>query len=273
MEPLDILMICHNNELYFQHIFPILYKNLESLGVHWYIYENNSTDNTVKILERLDKKLSNMTLITQNTIRYKNKYINITLARTYLTNWYFQNIKQDSKWVIWLDTNIILDNKSILTLLESSRRNPLGKMFTSFTNYIHNNNISYYYDILAYNYGKFFRTSKSPNLTWDDIVLDNFSINQHNSVDTNNESKILTGFGGLALICRESLKKTVWKLNRCNNISNLRIPQAIVCEHWAFQKELGCIYMVKNTDTLWFMDSIFQDNTKINEIKKKLEFF
>lgn len=275
MEKLDILMICCNNELYFQHIFPILHQRLESLGVNWYVYENNSTDGTVEILEELDRKLSNLTLINQNTLRYQNKYINIMFARKNLTNWYFQNVKTDNKWVIWLDTNILLDDKSITSLLESSQRNPKGKMFTSFTDYLHENNSKYYYDILAYNYGKFFRTSISPTLMWHDICCDNLSLNQDDSIDVNLESKILTGFGGLALVCRESLGKINWKLQRCLSVNNLRIPPVIVCEHWAFQEELrdlGNIYMVKNTGTLWFMDHVFRDSRKMTDIKKKLDF-
>ena len=51
-------------------------------------------------------------------------------------------------------------------------------MFTSFTDYLHNSSCKYYYDILAYNYGKFFRTTKSPSLTWNDICADNFSLNE-----------------------------------------------------------------------------------------------
>ena len=274
MENLDILMICFNNEMYFQHIFPLIHRKIKSVSVNWYVYENNSTDRTLEMLEELDRKLSNFTLISQKTLRYQNKYINIMLARKFLTNWYFQNVMNTNKWVIWLDTNILFNDKSIIALLDSSRRNPDGKMFTSFTDYLHNSSCKYYYDILAYNYGKFFRTTKSPSITWRDICADNFSLNEEGRIDQNLESKILTGFGGLALVCRESLGKINWKLHRCLSVSNLGIPPVIVCEHWSFQEQLrsiGNIYMVKNTGTLWFMDNIFQDMEKIKNIKKKLD--
>ena len=195
------------------------------------------------------------------------------LARSNLTNWYLENIESKTDWVIWLDTNIILNEKSILALLESSRRNINGKMFTSFTNYLHQYDNIYYYDILAYNYGKFFRTSKSPNLTWDDIVLDNANLNKKNkSVDL--DVKILTGFGGLALVNLEIIKNIKWKLHRSVMATNPNISSLIICEHWNFQeilRNIGEIYMVKNTDTLWVMDKNYQDPKYITEIKKKLD--
>ena len=49
----DILMICCNNEMYFQHIFPPVHRKIQSFDVHWYIYENNSTDQTLKLFRRV----------------------------------------------------------------------------------------------------------------------------------------------------------------------------------------------------------------------------
>ena len=48
---LDFLLICKNNENYFKYIFPILIKKINILDPVFYIYENNSTDNTKKLLE------------------------------------------------------------------------------------------------------------------------------------------------------------------------------------------------------------------------------
>ena len=271
-ENLDILMICHNNEFYFQHIFPKIYKKLDNSRVRWFIYENNSTDKTVELLKKLEKDLSNLTFISKNSLKYLNKYVNIMLARKNLTNWYLNNIDTKTEWILWLDTNIIINEKSIIALLDSKNRNLNGKMFTSFTNYLHSNKEIYYYDILAYNYGKFFKTNKSPNLTWEDIILDNHKINQNES--NNLEVKILSGFGGMALVYLDMIKKIEWKLHRTKNVTNTRIPAVIVCEHWSFQENLrdfGDVYMVKDTNTLWLMDKNFQDNSNIFEIKKILD--
>ena len=59
-EKLDILMICRNNELYFQNIFPKIHKKLDNLEVRWFIYENNSTDKTVSFLKTLIKLFSSI---------------------------------------------------------------------------------------------------------------------------------------------------------------------------------------------------------------------
>ena len=271
-EKLDILMICRNNEFYFQHIFPKIYKNVNYLEVRWFVYENNSTDKTVNFLKKLDRDLSNFNFISKNSLRYDNKYINIMLARMNLTNWYLENVNSKTEWILWVDTNIIFNDKSIISLLDSKNRNPIGKMFTSFTNYMHQNDTKYYYDILAYNYGKYFRTAKSPNLTWEDIILDNFKFNDSKS--NNLEVKILTGFGGLALVDLDIINKIKWTLHRTPLVTNPRIPAVIVCEHWAFQEKLrkfGDIYMVKNTNTVWLMDKNFQDDTDILKIIKMLD--
>ena len=39
------------------------------------------------------------------------------MLEKYLTNWYFQNVKNNNKWVIWTNTNILLNDKSITSLL------------------------------------------------------------------------------------------------------------------------------------------------------------
>lgn len=274
---LDVLMICRNNSEYFTHIFPTIKKELDYFDVNWYIYENNSSDSTPLILKMLATENPNLHIITEKTVRYQNKYLNIYLAREKLTTWYRENIK-NNRDIIWLDTNIIFNQNTISKLLESRDRNPQACMFTCFTNYYsEDNNMPYYYDILAYNYGKFFRTSKSPNLSYADIVSDNIMLNTNkldkNKLDTSVETCIETGFGGLVLLRSNVFSKVSWKFQKPSSVINLRIPPVILCEHWDFcqqVRKLGDILLIKSATATWFQDSIFKNHDIENKIKKLL---
>ena len=56
---LDFLLICHNNADYFVYIFPKILQSIKILEPNFYIYENNSTDNTKHILTHYQKKIPN----------------------------------------------------------------------------------------------------------------------------------------------------------------------------------------------------------------------
>lgn len=258
---LDILLLSKNNEKYFKYVFPNLLQELATFDYNFYIYENNSSDATKTILLDLQKKNSKIHIYSEVSANYINRYLNITLARNRLVELYLaSNISHHP--VIWLDTNIIFSKKSIDVLLESYHKHPEGKMFGAFT--CHDINLNYYYDILAYNYGKYFRTSMSPVLSFDKILLES-----QDNIDEKLAS-VDTAFGGLVIMSREILVKFKWKFKKPIEVKNLNIRRNIICEHWYFCqliKTCGKIYIVKDANAFWFGDSVFQDINKFEKLK------
>ena len=248
---LEFLLICKNNENYFKYIFPILLNKIKLFEPKFYIYENNSTDNTKNILQTLSNKNKNIIVKSEDTTIYNNKYKNICIARNKLLDFYRQNSINNNKWVILLDTNIIFNKNSIIELINNSYN---GLMIISNTKYysdiIYYNN-KYYYDLLALDYGKYFKNQI------------NFDNNKENIIN------VKSGFGGLVLIDRNYILNNNWHLNKklsYNNLGN------IICEHWDFCHNLNLINinnkndsninLIKNSMSLWFMDEYINDDNK-----------
>lgn len=140
-------------------------------------------------------------------------------------------------------------------------KNTEGVMFSTYTNYfldINNSkniygstnlyNSPYYYDILAYNYGKYFRTTKSPCLTWEDMVIDNHNLNVYSNSDSdinsdiniNSDSvinkdkekleiKVLTCFGGLVLLKPEIVRQISWSFTKPIEVRRMNIYRLLFC--------------------------------------------
>lgn len=263
---LDILLVCKNNEIYFKSIFPLIYNKLVKYNPTYYIYENNSTDKTVSVLENLKKQYLNVKVFTESARTYLNRYVNICNARNRLLYLYIDSKiqKKDSlndnpdklDFILLLDTNIIFQETTIDTLIAQTKLYPEGIMFSPFTCYYDdkNNTAQYYYDILAYNYGKFFKKPESGQLTFEMMLVDNSK--NENDVKQN-VIEIDTGFGGLVLIKRDYLIHSFWKMIRPREVTNPNISKFILCEHWYFCQNLkqnGKIYLVNENNVLWFMD-------------------
>ena len=73
---LEFLLISKNNENYFKYIFPILLNKIKLFEPKFYIYENNSTDNTKNILQTLSNKNKNIIVKSEDTTIHNNKYKN-----------------------------------------------------------------------------------------------------------------------------------------------------------------------------------------------------
>ena len=74
-EIIDFLTIVKNGEFYYSKIFPKIYEDLNKhLNVRFFIYENNSTDNTKKILEELSSKYENIIIKSENILLYITKF-------------------------------------------------------------------------------------------------------------------------------------------------------------------------------------------------------
>ena len=234
---LDILIICKNNQYYFQYIFPNLLNKLEKNCSHIYIYENNSHDKTKIILKELARKYEKIKIFCENVKTVPNRYYNIIEARNRLVTLYLSQKKKLDTYVLWLDTNIVFSSYTIPKLLEQSRKNPSGVMFTCFTyyNYESITENKYYYDILAYNYGKFFKTIHSPNLSFKKMLVDN------NLPESNTLLKVDTAFGGLVLLKTSILKQIKWEMIKPVSVVNPLISSNIICEHWLFCEKVKIV--------------------------------
>ena len=272
---LDFLLICKNNEEYFRIIFPKLIEKLKIFEPRFFIYENNSIDNTKLILKYLSKKYNNIFIKSENLNSSNlNRFLNICIARNKLLDFYKEiNLKynNDNEWVILLDTNIIFDHCTITELLNKTKYN--GVMYCSNTLYFDfmNNKPKYYYDLLALNYGEYFRVKDSNN-----FLIENYlPIHQNEQ----NLFKIDTGFGGLVLIKKDILLKYYWHLIKPDEVLNKNISKNVICEHWYLCKnikKLGNIYIVKNSKAIWYMDKYMVNNDNRIEFYnylKKIKFF
>ena len=66
---MDILLICRNNERYFNTMFPKIINELRRFDYRFFIYENNSNDNTKIILQQIKAKHNNIFI----KLLYENK--------------------------------------------------------------------------------------------------------------------------------------------------------------------------------------------------------
>ena len=138
---MDILLICRNNEKYFNTLFPKVLNELKDFDYRLFIYENNSIDNTKNLLYNISKSYKNVFVKMENNVIVRNRYINICRARNKMLSFYKAHINPKYKNVIMLDTNILLSKETILTLLKYKELVKDGVMFLPFTKYFLKNNL------------------------------------------------------------------------------------------------------------------------------------
>ena len=150
LDNLDFLFIVKNGENYFKYFFDRIYLNLINYNpkYNFYIYENNSTDNTKNILKKYKNLYinnKNLYINSENTKEYiiqyynkisyinslkKKRYSNIVNARNKLKLFYNQNLLKsknlDTNWLILMDIDIIFDYKTIEELKKAVYSNPDG---------------------------------------------------------------------------------------------------------------------------------------------------
>ena len=116
---LDFLLICKDNEEYFKVIFPKIINKLKIFEPNFYIYENNSKDNTKRLLIEFAKQYDNIFVKSENIKVYDNRFKNICIARNKLLDFYKRNEKKQklNKWTILFDTNIIFNEKTVIELI------------------------------------------------------------------------------------------------------------------------------------------------------------
>lgn len=264
---LDFLLICKNNEEYLKIIFPKIIEKLKIFDPHFYIYENNSSDNTKKVLLKLANENDNIFIKSENVNVFDNRFKNICIARNKLLEFYKSSTKKSNnqtikKWVVLFDTNIVFDEKTIVELINKIKYN--GVMYCANTRFydFQSNKAKYYYDILALNYGYFFQKTLGSF----------FNINKHLNYNKHMElCEVKTGFGGLVLIKRDILLEIGgWHLIKPKEVINFNISPNMICEHWYFCNLInkkGKIYIVEKANSIWYLDKYLLDN------KNRIKFY
>ena len=279
---LDFLFIVKNGQKYFTHFFPLIKNNLVKniSNLQFYIYENNSSDNTKKILQKYNKtklfniKMENIEYNENNiflsveeylNLKKYNRYSNILDARNKLLNFYKKNICDNlenlkNNWLILMDIDIIYDYNTIINLFKSVDKYPNGIMFCANTSYVYKtkNIEDKYYDILALEYGKFFNSDKHK--------LDEMNLFLKNNIE------LQTGFGGLAIIRKDILLNNYWEYGIPKECKKYKcFNEGYICEHWKFCENIrkyGKIYLVKEAKALWIEDKLYEtkDFIKISKL-------
>lgn len=268
-DTMDFLTIVRNGEFYYNTIFPKIYKNIcKHLNARFFIYENNSTDNTKNILNRLSKQFNNIFVKSENLVNLpKNRIKRIIVARNNLKEFYLDSYfeyPENNPYIILFDTDILFNYEiTISRILSEAKKNDNFSMLLSygiFAGYTElltgillkkenfdkeeiiyiNLMLNYYYDTLALNYGEHFKKNTIEYFKSKDII------------------NVKTGFGGLGLI-----KKGLFLTSRYDdfkkpiNFKNKYFKEDMICEHWGFSERIrkfGNIYIVKSAECLWYQD-------------------
>ena len=224
---INVFMIIHNIGSYYRY-FEYMANDIEKyIDVNWFIYENNSENNTVNFLKRF----------MQNR---KGKLINEKLYRIFDTediccyrawriaearNKNIQMLDNDVFYNFIIDTNVFFSYKQTLK--------PLINFMEKKTDCVAvcSNGIDIltgdYYDTLALNYG------------------------QHGGGGIKFQypyTGVHTCFGGVMLVKNNMLKKCKYNTRKVDT-----------CEHWSFCKQLkqysgGNIYILRNSVCHWIKD-------------------
>lgn len=294
---IDFLCITRNNEIYLNYFFEKILIDIRNNlpNSSFYFYENNSTDNTKVILNKLTKKYNNIylksenlieeTLDTENLKKFnglinRERIYKIVRSRNNLLEFYKLTRKSNYSWVILFDTNIIFNfKKSILPLLKCINLNKgimyasntsagtyvdktwklINKNRNNFENICLKNLISYYYDLLALDYGKYYLKNAQSIFNCGKELI-----------------KVDSCFGGLVIIKTEYFLKTLWKMDIPSSAKKYNaFKKGFICEHWKYCDDIkkhGEIYIVKNSKSLWVQDEDLLPYKK-NKKSDYLEWF
>jgi len=292
-ETIDIYIILKDNEYYVSYILPDIIKELENnFNCKWYIYENNSADNTKNLLKLLFENLNSKMLLEDEDFDYNlfnkenckyieekindknNNYMKIgyrcekiALAREKCKK---LCSKSKSKWSLLLDTDIILRYKqTILPLIEARNNLPNGKMFCSYTTTIVSypeyktndlENIIIYEDnryIFDYYYDTF-------AYNWGEYLwYTNFKDIIEKAFGDQEYLKVKSAFGGCVLIESNTLHKSTWNTicdEEMKSYNGYKIYGAL--EHNNLCKDVkkyGDIYIVKESKGIWLTEQLIKD--------------
>ena len=275
----DFLTIVKDGEFYYKNVFPKIFKDItNNINARFFIYENNSEDNTKEILKKLSSEYSNIIIKTENTPK-EDRITNIINARNALSIFYKEWTLKNGiggTWLFIYDTDIIFNyKKSILPLLLSRKKteslmiltysvyagyNQLlneilnKKKITNQERHFINLMLMYYYDTFALNWGEFYKKNSIRALE-------------------SNYNEVKTGFGGLGIIRTDYYlisfyDKTIIKRNFINEY----LDYDKYCEHWGFGERLnmmGKLFIDKSSQSLWYQERDYEKN----DFKDYVKFF
>ena len=276
---IDFLTIVRNGEFYYTNIFPKIYKDLcYNLNVRFFIYENNSTDNTKKILRELADKHHNI-FIKMEVINDlpDTRVEKIIIGRNNLSKFYKQFLIENDiggDFVFLFDTDILFNYKeSIKPLLEKinyqkslmilsntifAGNNPtLNLILDKKNKYIEdeiyiNSMLNFYYDSFALNYGELFRKDLTKFIDKD-------------------MKHVFTAFGGLGIIRKDYYLTSFFDYkNFKRTFTNKFLGNDMICEHWGFcdrMNKFGNIFINKKSEALWYQDKDFKNGKFFNYVK------
>ncbi len=298
LETLDIYIILKNNEYYVTKILPNIINELQiNFNCRWFIYENNSSDNTKNNLKILFEKLNailllekedfNPNLFNKENCEYiedkmndkKNNYpkIGYRCEKIAIARERCKKLcpGKKSEWSLLLDTDVFINyEKSIIPLIEAREKLSNGKMFCSYTTtcvpypkYTTNNfdNTLIYKGnryIFDYYYDTF--AYNWGEYLWEysfkDIIEKEFGDQEY--------LKVKSAFGGCVLIESNTLHKSTWN-TICNDemksYNGYKIYGA--SEHYNFCKDVkkhGDIYIVKESKGIRLNNYSNKDENLLN---------
>lgn len=278
---IDFLTIVKDGEFYYRNVFPNIYKNIcKNMNARFFIYENNSIDNTKQILNELQEKHDNIIIKTEDIVNFSgSRFDKISGARNSLSCFYKEYLLKNpsgSNFVFLFDTDIIFNYEiTIEPLLKTvnfrsefmilpfsvyAGYNPfIVNILSKKTPISHYDNmylkimLNYYYDTLALNDGKYYLK------------------NTRKFFDSNNE--VETGFGGLGLIRRDYYLTTFYNVEKIKDVDNIKLEDNI-CEHWGFCHRLrhfSQIIITKKAQALWYQSRDYYNDVFFNYVRFFIE--
>ena len=277
---IDFLTIVKDGEFYYTKVFPKIYDDIcKNINARFFIYENNSIDNTKIILNNLQEKYDNIIVKSEDIQMFKgNRYEKIVEARNRLSKFYKEYLLKNpsgSNFVFLFDTDIIFNYKTTIEPLLKTVNIKSAFMILPFSvfagfnpsvvNILNSKNpsideviylkmmLNYYYDTLALNHGEYYTKN----------TFDFFST----------EREIETAFGGLGLIRRDYYLTSFYNLEKLKKVDNSKLENTI-CEHWGFCHRLrhfSHIVITKKSQALWYQSRDYYNDVFFNYVKFFIE--
>ena len=236
-----VLMLFHNNEEYCRTLLPTVMANiqaaLETLGLQsrFYMYENNSVDQTPRILKRLDalvfsEQLQEETPVAAAMGRTSLRCNRIAFLRNAMVGWALPDIV-NAPFVMCIDSNIVLSKNSIVRMVQAM--GPGIAMATP--NTVDASCPTHYYDTYAY-------TALNTRPSVNNILCPKDDCLKCKApVRMPLIQMVHSAFGGACVLSPKALLNSFWS------------SKGDLCEHVAFCRHLapGHVVVVRDAMALW----------------------
>lgn len=266
---ISVVLMLKNNEDYIE-IMERLFSNLESNNRYkftYYIYENNSSDNTKKKISEFMKTRKGIMILenmdqheTFGSIISERRGIQMSNLRNKLKQ-YHGNLESD--YTLLIDSDVIFDENCLNNMMQLINKDN-NVMITPYTICWerYNQNYMHYYDSLALitkdniswkenNNRCMFKECKDCYNNLSDTFEDKYFL-------TDDVNKVNSAFGGFVLIDTLIYNKVKWYPG--------------ICEHHGFCEEVrqhGDIIVAKNIKTTMINPEFYKDYDEIQKVLKK----